>query len=35
MLVENSIGKAKQLLKAASKQVPVSAYDSFLQSHSF
>ena len=30
MLVENSIGKAKQLLKAAGKQVPLSAYDSFL-----
>ena len=30
VLVENGIGKAKQLLKAASKQVPLSAYDSFL-----
>ncbi len=30
MLVENAIGKAKQLLKAAGKQVPLSAYDSFL-----
>lgn len=29
VLVENAIGKAKQLLKAAGKQVPVSAYDSF------
>ena len=30
MLVEKTIGKAKQLLKAAGKQVPLSAYDSFL-----
>lgn len=30
MLVENGIGKAKQLLKVAEKQVPLSAYDSFL-----
>lgn len=30
VLVENSIGKAKQLHKAAGKQVPLSAYDSFL-----
>jgi len=30
MLVENAIGKAKQLLKATGKQVPISAYDSFL-----
>jgi len=30
MLVENAIGKAKQLLKATGKQVPLSAYDSFL-----
>ena len=30
MLVENSIGKAKQLLKASAKQVPLSAYDSFI-----
>ena len=30
VLVENGIGKAKQLLKAASRQVPLSAYDSFL-----
>ncbi|WP_306534955.1 DUF86 domain-containing protein [Geobacter sp.] len=29
VLVENAIGKAKQLLKAAGKQVPLSAYDSF------
>jgi uncharacterized protein YutE (UPF0331/DUF86 family) len=30
VLVENAIGKAKQLHKAAGKQVPLSAYDSFL-----
>ncbi len=30
VLVENAIGKAKQLLKAGGKQVPLSAYDSFL-----
>ena len=30
MLVENAIGKVKQLLKAAGKQVPLSAYDCFL-----
>lgn len=30
VLVENGIGKAKQLLKAAEKQVPLSAYDCFL-----
>ena len=30
MLVENAIGKAKQLLKASGKQVPLSAYDGFL-----
>lgn len=30
VLVENAIGKAKQLLKVAGKQVPLSAYDSFL-----
>jgi len=30
VLVENAIGKAKQSLKAAEKQVPLSAYDSFL-----
>lgn len=29
ILVENAIGKAKQLLKAAGDPVPVSAYDSF------
>ena len=30
VLVENAIGKAKQLLKAARKQEPLSAYDSFI-----
>jgi uncharacterized protein YutE (UPF0331/DUF86 family) len=30
ILVENAVGKAKQQLKAAGKQVPLSAYDSFL-----
>lgn len=30
VLVENAVGKAKQILKAAGKQVPLSAYDSFL-----
>ena len=30
LLVENAVGKAKQLLKAAGKQVPLSAYDGFL-----
>jgi len=30
MLVENAIGKAKQLLKSEGKQVPLSAYDSFI-----
>jgi len=30
VLVENAIGKAKQTLKAAGKQVPISAYDCFL-----
>ena len=30
VLVENSIGKAKQLLKVNGRQVPLSAYDSFL-----
>lgn len=30
VLVENSIGKAKQMIKAAERQVPLSAYDSFL-----
>ena len=29
VLVENAIGKAKQLLKAANEPVPVSAYDAF------
>ena len=29
ILIENAIGKAKQLLKAAGKAVPISAYDSF------
>ncbi|TWJ19311.1 type VII toxin-antitoxin system HepT family RNase toxin [Geobacter argillaceus] len=29
ILVENAIGKAKQLLKAAGEPVPVSAYDAF------
>jgi uncharacterized protein YutE (UPF0331/DUF86 family) len=30
ILVENAVGKAKQLLKSAGKQVPLSAYDSFI-----
>jgi len=30
LLVENAVGKAKQLLKSAEKQVPLSAYDSFI-----
>ena len=30
VLVENAVGKAKQLHKAAGRQVPLSAYDSFL-----
>jgi len=30
VLVENAIGKAKQVLKVAGKQVPLSAYDSFI-----
>lgn len=30
VLVENAVGKAKQLLKYAGKQVPLSAYDSFI-----
>ena len=30
VLIENGIGKAKQLLKASAKQVPLSAYDSFI-----
>lgn len=29
ILIENAIGKAKQLLKARSKAVPVSGYDAF------
>ncbi len=29
ILIENAIGKAKQLLKAANEPVPVSAYDAF------
>jgi len=29
ILIENAIGKSKQLLKAAGEPVPVSAYDSF------
>lgn len=29
VLIENSIGKAKHLLKAANEPVPVSAYDAF------
>lgn len=29
ILVENAIGKSKQLLKAANEPVPVSAYDAF------
>ena len=29
VLIENSIGKAKHLLKHASKSIPVSAYDTF------
>lgn len=29
ILIENAIGKAKQLLKAGGRTVPVSAYDSF------
>ena len=29
VLTENAIGKAKQLLKASSEPVPVSAYDAF------
>jgi uncharacterized protein YutE (UPF0331/DUF86 family) len=29
LIVENAIGKAKQLLKAAGEPVPVSAYDAF------
>jgi uncharacterized protein YutE (UPF0331/DUF86 family) len=30
VLVENAVGKAKHLLKASEKQVPLSAYDSFI-----
>lgn len=30
VLVENAIGKAKQIIKASGKAVPVSAYDSFM-----
>lgn len=30
-MVENSIGKAKQLLKAANESVPVSAYDAYVR----
>lgn len=30
VLVENAVGKAKQLLKVSGKQVPLSAYDSFI-----
>lgn len=30
ILIENAVGKAKQLLKASGKQVPLSAYDSFV-----
>lgn len=30
VLVENTIGKAKHLLKAAGKDIPVSAYDTFV-----
>jgi len=30
VLIENAVGKAKQLLKASGKQVPLSAYDSFV-----
>lgn len=29
ILIENAIGKAKHILKAAGKPVPVSAYDAF------
>jgi uncharacterized protein YutE (UPF0331/DUF86 family) len=37
ILIENSIGKAKHLLKQANKLVPVSAYDAFasLEQHRF
>jgi len=30
VLVENAVGKSKQLLKASEKQVPLSAHDSFV-----
>lgn len=30
VLVENAVGKSKQLIKAAEKLVPLSAYDSFV-----
>ena len=30
VLVENAIGKAKHLLKAAGQEIPVSAYDAFV-----
>lgn len=30
ILVENAVGKAKQLLKSSGKVVPLSAYDSFI-----
>ncbi len=30
ILIENAIGKAKHLLKAANRTVPISAYDRFL-----
>ena len=33
ILIENAIGKAKNLLKASSGSVPVSAYDSFASLH--
>lgn len=29
VLIENAIGKAKQVLKAKGKSVPISAYDTF------
>lgn len=37
ILIENAIGKAKQLLKASQQVVPVSGHDAFkaLTSHSF
>ncbi len=30
VLVENAIGKAKHLLKAAGQEIPISAYDAFV-----